>query len=264
MFSSLSSIQRARRFWNERAEPDLGPRNAPSHGRKPAAVPEISTPSRCTNAAGRPVGILLYLASVGLIAAGIIGVFFGTGFWLLASPASETITDSGRDPSRPNGDALKASEAALGATETPDSAAVNLIPGLPLGQRPTAAEAAPPQQNNVMQELPPASPNGEPRVETASVPQQVSGAAVSPGYLMPLAGPPAVIAEDGALSAGTRGPSARDGRSAYARTVSRHSRPRSARGAPTLRPPQSALRPDPHATAEKLSRPDPHADNRAD
>lgn len=263
MFSSLSSTQRARRFWNERAEPDLGPRNAPSHGRKPAAVPEISTPSRCTNAAGRPVGILLYLASVGLIAAGIVGVFFGTGFWLLASPASETITDSGRDPSRPNGDALKAGDAALGETKTPHLAAVNLIPGSPLDQRPAAAEAAPPQQNNVIQELPPASPNGEPRVETASVPQRVSGAAVSPAYPMPLAGPPAVIAKDGALSAGTKGPSARDGRNAYARTVSRHSRPRSARGAPTLTPPQSALRPD-HATAEQLFRPDPHAENRAD
>jgi hypothetical protein len=267
MFSSPSSIQRARRFWTERAEPDFGPGNATpltNRGRKPAVVPEVSAPSRRTDAAGPPVGILLYLASVGLIAAAIIGVFFGTGFWLLASPASETITDSGGDPSRSNGDALKAGDAALGETEAPHLAAVNLIPGLPLRQRPAAAEAAPPQQNNVMQELAPASPNGEPRVETASVPQRVSGAAVSPAYPMPLAGPPAVVAEGGALSAGTKGPSARDGRSAYARTVSRHSRPRSARAAPTLTPPQSALRPDPHTTAEQLFRPDPHADNRAD
>jgi len=250
MFSTLSSTQRARRLWKKCAEPDFGLRNAPSHGRKPAAVSKISTPSRGTNAAERPVGTQLHLASVGFIAAGIIGVFFGTGFWLLASPASEAITNSGRDPSRPSGDALNASDAALGETETPHLAVVNLIPGLPLDQRPAVGEAPPSRQNNVMQELPPASPNGEPRVETASVPQRVSGAAASPAYPMPSAGPPAVVAEVGALSAGTKGPSARDGRTAHVRTVSRHSRPRSARGAPTLTPSQSALRPDPHATAE--------------
>ena len=57
--------------------------------RKPAVVPKVSTPSRRTSAAARSVGILLYLASVGLIAAAIIGIFFGTGFWLLASPSTQ-------------------------------------------------------------------------------------------------------------------------------------------------------------------------------
>ena|SRR6516162_4400344 len=122
MFSSLSFNQRTRRFWNER-----------NHRRKRAVVPEVSPPSRRTDAAARTVGIMLFPVSVGLIAAAIIGIFFGTGFWLLASPASETITASGRDPSRPNGDALKASDAVLRlaeATEIPPSAAVNLIAGL--------------------------------------------------------------------------------------------------------------------------------------
>jgi hypothetical protein len=199
-------------------------------------VPEVSSPRRRTNAAGPPVGILLYLASVGLIAAAIIGICFGTGFWLLASPGSEPITASGRDPSRPNGDALKASDALLrlaGATETPRSAAVNLIAGSPLGQGSAAADAAPPQENNVMQELSAAPPNGEPPVETASVPQSVSSAAVPPAYLMPLASPPAVKSVP---SAGTKGPSARD-HGAHARTASRHPHPRSDRSAPTLTPP---------------------------
>jgi hypothetical protein len=245
-----------RRFWNER-----------NHAGKPAVVPQVSSPSRRTDAAGRPVAILLYLASVGLIAAAIIGVFFGAGFWLLTSPASERITDSGRDPLRPNGDALKAGEAVLrlaGATETPRSAAVKLIPGSSPGQGPAAADAAPPQQNNVMGELSAASPNGEPSVQAASVPQSVSSAPVSLADPVPLASPPAVAAADGPLSTGNRGPSARDGRSDHARTVSRHSYPRSARGAPTLKRPQLAHRPNPHATAEQLFRPDPHADNRAD
>jgi hypothetical protein len=241
MFSSLSFNQLGRRFRNERAEPDFGPRNAASltnHGRKPVAAPEVS--SHRTDAAGPPVGILLYLASVGLIAAVITGVFFGTGFWLLASPAGETITASGRDPSRPNGAALKTSGAAVlevaGETETAHSAAINLIPGSPLAQRSAAAEAAPPQQNNITQELSAASPNGEPPVETASVPQPVSSTAVPPAYLMPLASPPAVTAAESAPSAGTRGPSARD-RDAHARTASRHPHPRSDRSAPTLTPP---------------------------
>ena len=211
MFSSLSFNQRARRFWNER-----------NHAGKPGVAREISTPSRRTNAAGRSVVILLFPVSVALIAAAITGVFFGIGFWLLASPARQTISDSGRDPSRLNGNALKTSEAVLplaGATETPHSAAVNLIPGSPLGQRPAAAETTSPQQNNVMRELSAASPNGEPPFQTASVPQPVSSAAVSLADPMPLASPPAVAAADGALSASIRGPSTRDGRSAHTLSI---------------------------------------------
>lgn len=234
MSSSLSSIELARRFRTERAEPDLGRGNAPSlisHRRKPAVIPEISTLSRRPDALRRLAGILFYLVSIGLIAAVIIGVFFGTGFWLLVSPASVTINDFSRDPSRVNGNALKAGDEAVlalaGGTGTPHSAATNIIPDSALGQRPTAAEAAPTQQN-LMQELSPSSPNGEPPVETALVSQPVSSVAVSPAYPMPLTSPPVVAAEDDALAAGTKGLPARDSRSAHARTVSRHSRPRSA------------------------------------
>jgi hypothetical protein len=106
---------------------------------------------------------------------------------------------------------------------------------------PAAANAASPQQNDIMQEPSPASASGEPLVETASVAQPVSSAAVPPAYLMPLASPPAVTAAESAPSAGTRGPSARNGRSAHAGKVSRHSNPHSARGAPTLTPPRSLL-----------------------
>jgi hypothetical protein len=222
-----------------------------NHGRKPAVVSKVSTSSRRTNAAGPPVGILLYLASVGLIAAAIIGVFFGTGFWLLASPASEMISDSGRDPLQPNRDVLKAGGVVFAlARETGSarSATVDVIPDSP---HPATAEAAPPQHNNVTQELSPAPANGEPPVKTASVAQPGASAAVPPAYSMPPAGPPTAAAEDSALSAGNRGPTARDGRGAHARTVSRHSHPRSARGAPTLTPRQSALRPD-HAATNQL------------
>jgi hypothetical protein len=259
MFSSLLFNQRTRCFWNAR-----------NHGRKPAVVPELSSPSRRTNAAGSSVGILLFPVSVGVIAAAIVGVFFGSGFWLLASPASETISDFSRDPSRPNSNALKAGgEVVLGLAgrmETPHSPAVNLIPGLPTGQRPPSAATAPPHPNNVMREPPPASSSDEPPVETTAwVPQPVSGAAVAPAEPVPLANPPAVAAAgDGALSAGNKGPTAHDGRSAHARTVSRHSRPRSARSGSTLTPPRSLFAQTLTPPQTSSSRPDPHAANRAD
>ena len=238
-----------------------------NHGGKIAVVPEASRPSRRNDAAERPLGILLFPVSAGLVAAAIIGVFFGTGFWLLASPASETISDSGRDPSRLNVNALKAGEAVLrlaGATETPHSESVNVVPGAPPGRRRAAAEAAPPQQNNSMQQLLPAPANGEPPVEMASVPPPASSAAVSPAYPVSLASPLAVAAADGALSAGTKGPSARDGGSAHARTVSRHWHPRSARGGPRLTHPRSLFAQTLAPPQTSSPRPDPHAINRAD
>jgi hypothetical protein len=47
-----------------------------------------SLPTRHT-AAGRPLGNLLYLLFVGLVASATIGVFFGGGFFLLVQPARE-------------------------------------------------------------------------------------------------------------------------------------------------------------------------------
>ena len=252
MFSSLLFNQHTRRFWSGR-----------NHGRKPAVVAE-STPSRRTNPAARTVGILLFPVSVGLIAAAIIGVFLGIGFWMLESPAREPITASDRGPWRPNGDGPKVGKAVLGETETPHSAAVNVIPDAPFGQRPAAGEAASSQQNYVMQELSPAPTNGEPPMETASVAQPVISAAVSPAYLMTLPSSPAVAAPDGALSAGTKGPSARDGRSAHARTVSRHSHPHSATLPQTSSSGQTSTRgqtkpADQALTPPRADQPDPFA-----
>jgi hypothetical protein len=148
--------------------------------------------------------------------------------------------------------------------ETLPSAAANLTPGSPLDQGPAVADAASPQQHNVTQELSPAPPSGEPPVETASMPQSVSSAAVSPAYLMPLPSPPAVTAADGALSAGSKGPSARDGRSAHARTVSRHSHPHSATLPQTSSSGQTSTRgqtkpADQALTPPRLDQPDPFA-----
>ena len=186
--------------------------------------------------------MLLYLVSVGLVAVSIIGAFFGTGFFLLASPASKTIADFDRNPPRAYGNAPKASrEAVLVSRETgmPHSAAVGVLPGSPLSQRPPADEAAPPQQSKAVQDFPPTSANGEPPAEAASVPEPASSSAASPPSPMPLASLPPFAAEDAVLPAGAKSHLARYGRSAHSRTASQHSRPHAARSVPTLTPPQS-------------------------
>jgi hypothetical protein len=195
VFSSLSSSELVRRFWNEHVEPVFGPRSAPrstTRGRKLTLEPEVSAPSRRTDAdaARSPVGILLYLVSIGFVAAAIIGVCFGVGFFLLASPAAETIADFDRNP--PN----------------------------------VYANASDARRETVFL---PARPSGEPPAETASVTEPGSSSAASPASPMPLASPPPFAAEDDVFSAGAKGRPARYGRSAHARTASQHSRPRSAR-----------------------------------
>ena len=91
-------------------------------------MPEVSAPSRRTDAARPLVGILLYLVSVGFVGAAIIGICFGIGFFLLASPAS----DFDRNPPRVYGDAPDwGREAVLVSRETgmPHSAALAAVPG---------------------------------------------------------------------------------------------------------------------------------------
>jgi hypothetical protein len=101
----------------------------------PGLVPGASLPtpasSRRNMAAGLPVGVLLDLVLVGLVAIATIGVFFGIGFFLFAQP-----------------------------TEEPVGAAAPL-PVSPLAQRPAVGEAVPQQENNSARGSVPVSPDGE-------------------------------------------------------------------------------------------------------
>jgi hypothetical protein len=105
---------------NERLVPDLVPG---------ASLP-TPAPGRSNMAAGLPVGILLYIVCVGLVAIATIGVFFGVGFFLLAQPTEELI-----------------------------AAAAPLPP--PLAQRPAVGEAVPQQESGSARGSVPVSPNGE-------------------------------------------------------------------------------------------------------
>ena len=87
------------------------------------ALVEASTPVRTARAV--PVGTLLYLTSVGIIAVAAIGVFFGIGFFLLAqSTAAIIASDASRQQapatdSRPRFPLGKASQTSSDAASPP-------------------------------------------------------------------------------------------------------------------------------------------------
>jgi hypothetical protein len=229
------------RFRDGSVEPSLGPRDAPrptTHGRKPTLAPEPS--SRSTE---RPVDILLYLVSVGLVAAAIIGIF-GVGLVRLASPASEALTDLDRNRARVYGSTLETGrEANLASQEAamPYLAAVAVLPGLPPSQRSPADEAVPPARSETVQEFTQAGRNSEPPAKPALVPEQGSSSAAPPDAPALLANPPSLAAESAVLPAGAKARLARDGHSARTRTALHHSRLRSTHTTPTLTPPQSTF-----------------------
>jgi hypothetical protein len=243
-----------------KAEPELSLRSAPrprdptatsnprmllgteDAGGMPVTSSASSTVSRRrTTAADLPVGSVVYLVLIGVVAIATIGVFFGSGFLLLAPPAKETIADSGtRDgnPQRPHGDAPRADgEAALVSREmaVPRSIAVAAaLPGPPLAQPATVAKAAPPQQSNEAESSPPSPSNAAPS-QTASVPAPASSSMGPAAPRTRLASPGPFSAQGSVLPGGAKRGQTRDGRSHHTRGASRHSHPRFARSdqAPT-------------------------------
>ena len=244
-----------------KAEPEFSLRSAPRQDPTATASPRMllgtgdagempvtSTPRsevnrRRTTASERPVGNVLYLVLIGAVAIATIGVFFGSGFLLLAPPAKETVADAGaRDGKSPrlHGGAPRADgEAALVAREmtVPQSTAVDAaVPGSPLAQTATVAKAAPPQQNNEAESSPPAPSNAAP-AQTASeaAPAPSSMDAAAPPTRSASPGPSS--AQDSALPGGVKHRQTRDGRGNHTRVAARHSHPRSARSDQALTPP---------------------------
>jgi len=246
LFSTLSSDEVAQRLRNERMEPDFAPPSVPrpmTRRGKLTQIPEASSPSRYSHLTRLPLGMLLYLASVALVAAVITGSFFGTGFSLLQSTASKVITDFNRNP-RVDANTLQADrEAVLASRETgmPHTVAVDIPSGGPVGQHPRADEEAPPQQSRELNGIPPAPSNGEPPAETARVSEPASSSATPPVSPMPLANAPSSAAKDVIPPGGAKTRPARNAHSAHMRTASQHLRPRSVPNVATLTPPQSSF-----------------------
>lgn len=234
------------------AEPELGLRSA---RRRPAPLsgtenagrlssPPNRVPSRLPSpSAALPVGSLLCLVLVGLVAAAIIGVFFGAGFLLLVHPEKEIVADTGtRDPPRPYGDTARADlegRPAPRQSAALDSAAITAPPGSPLAQPATMAEV-PQQQSDAAENSPPEASSSDASTRTASEPEPASGSPGSSASAMPLARPAPFSAAEVPAPDATKSPPTRDRRSHHSQTASRHWRPRFGHSAPTLTPPQAA------------------------
>jgi pyruvate/2-oxoglutarate dehydrogenase complex dihydrolipoamide acyltransferase (E2) component len=236
------------------AERERGLRSAPpppdrlsgteNAGRRGLSSPPDPAPSRApTRSAALPVGSLLYLVLVGLIAAATIAVFFGAGFLLLVHPEKEIVADTGtRDPPRPYGGTARTDledSPAPRASAAPDSAAITAPPGSPPAQ-PEAMAEVPPPQSEAAENSPPGASSSHPPARTALEPQPASGFPGSSASAMPLARPAPFSVADVPAPHATKSRATRDGRSHQSQTASRHRHPRSGHSAPTLTPPQAA------------------------
>jgi hypothetical protein len=232
LFPSLSPDGAALRLRTQRVEPASGPPSAPRRMiQRGHQITEASAPSRCSDDTSLPVGMLLYHASVALVAGALIGSFFGSGFFLLPLTASKVITDFDHNPPRVYGGTPDADrEAAMVSRETgmPHSVAVDVLAsGLSLGQHPTADEArgdAAAKQGSAG--ILARTSDGEPPSETAWASEPASSSATPPVSPMALANPPSFAAKDPVAPAAAKARPHRDGRSAHTRTASQHSPPR--------------------------------------
>jgi len=155
----------------ERREPMLLPNLV-------SVEPPTAVPSRYGIAGSRgAVGVLLYLALIGVVAAGTIGIFFGAGFSLLVSPSAKAVADPGaREPTRSGGDAVLADRAIAPVSQetvASGSAAIAAIPRL-LAQTPSIASST--------QVSPPIPSTTEPFSQTSLGPGPASS---PPGSLAP-------------------------------------------------------------------------------
>jgi hypothetical protein len=173
-----------------------------------------------------PVGGLLYLVLVGLVAVATIGVFFGAGFLLLAHPGKETVANNtntrDRDPPSPYR----------------DGALADLKASAPRESTASTAEAPPPEQREAAENSPPGASGSRPPARTAVEPAPASGPPDSSTYAIPLARPAPLPATETPAPIATKNRPIHDARSHHSQTASRHWHPRSGHSAPTLTPPR--------------------------
>ena len=134
--------------------------------RLPVLRPAASAPVlRRRRRSALPIGILLYLVSVGVIATASVGVFFGIGFFLLLQPTEAMIPNAGAEdhgsankpllyslvPSFLSGSSPADGRAASVPIEPeiPHSAAIAALPVAP-PPRPSAADQTPPVKTDAV------------------------------------------------------------------------------------------------------------------
>src|SRR5271169_962424 len=174
----------------------------------PALVVRTSTPGRAAGAL--PVGLLLYLLSVGIVAAATVGVLFGIGFFLLAQPMESAITntstgDHASGTKRPLPPTLSNASSTYGDIASvpieppiPRSAATAALPVAPPAARPSPAEDVP-ASDAKDQSFPKGSPASEARFASPDISPP---AAPAPGSSTATPAPAPAPVEARNLSAG--------------------------------------------------------------
>jgi len=145
--------------------------------------PPTQERNRRTAAVALPLGIVLNLVFVGLVATATIGVFFGVGFYLLAHPATEMSAGFGIDrvtranplhreifprPYSHPPSADRETASVKGKTEM--SRPAESLALVALTQHPTADEAVRPEKGDVTGASVPHSPDGEASASAATQP----------------------------------------------------------------------------------------------
>jgi hypothetical protein len=93
--------------------------------------PLVSMPNRRVSSASLPIGVLLYLVSIGFVAAATVGLFFGSGFLLLAHTRGQIQTGSGTHDRDTEVDPLRPTEPSAGAENgAPSSGGVRWTPNV--------------------------------------------------------------------------------------------------------------------------------------
>ena len=227
------------------AEPQLEWRFAP-RPREPISGAERERRMSGAPHSSVPIGSVLYLVLVGLVAAAIIGVFFGAGFRLLAPPKETAAVSGTHDHTPPlsHGDILRARGGAGPASPegtAPGPDAVAALPAVPVSQRTATVETPPPPPPQ--QEAPPAPANAAPAAQTAAALADPPSSVSSPAPPLPLASLPESSKSDAALPAGGKHRSSHSRRSHHTRSASRHPHGPSARsGQPFTAPPTGHIR----------------------
>jgi hypothetical protein len=132
-----------------------------------------------------PIGILIYLLAIGIVAAATVGVFFGAGFFLLAQP---TVAMTANNATTEQGSAVRHRLPQMITKTSPVSGDVASVPIQPEIPRSAATAALP-----VAPYMPPVSPPNLTDDATASAPQDQSVADASLGSSAPEPPPPAFV-----------------------------------------------------------------------
>jgi hypothetical protein len=237
-------------------EPEPGLRSAPplpgalSGGKvreridPPSRPDRIRSPGPVTSAPLR-VGSWLYFIPLGLVALATIGVFFGSGFSLLARHGKETIAyagagDHGPPPSYDNAAQPKGDDPPSLRGSTPaDPGAVAIPLGSLPGQSAAISEAPPTQQREDIEGAHQKPSGSQPLGGTASGPEPASGSSGPSASATPAASPmPSSIT--GAGSPGAAKHRAIRGKASHHTRSAQHRSARSDHTIGSLTPPQPA------------------------